>query len=224
MNNNVELIGTYGSDEVIACAAWTSTSRELTPDKIARIPKLLEMLAKGSDGKEHGTPLERSLLHFIVVADQATTAQLLKHRMASINSESARYKELKDDKYYLPVDFPQEEKDRLDNFCKVAYEEYHAVLDRLVNVHGFDRKRAKESSRYYVPYANQLVLDMNFNFRSFVHFCKLRAVPGAQLEIRELAFEMIRLVMQIDGDPFHHSIRVWGLDKLLPEHQHVSSV
>jgi hypothetical protein len=27
--NKVELLGYYGSDEVIACSAWTSTSREL---------------------------------------------------------------------------------------------------------------------------------------------------------------------------------------------------
>ena len=28
MNNTVELLGYYGSDEVIACSAWTSTSRD----------------------------------------------------------------------------------------------------------------------------------------------------------------------------------------------------
>ena len=30
MNNTVELIGYYGSDEIIACSAWTINSRELT--------------------------------------------------------------------------------------------------------------------------------------------------------------------------------------------------
>ena len=215
MNNKVELEGFYGSDKIIASAAWTSTSRNMDQEKEARIPKLLEMLVKGSDGKSHETPFERSLLHFVVTSDQASTVHLLKHRIGvSLNSESARYKELRDDKYYLPTDWPEEERLRLDTFCRSAYDEYHAVLDRLVNVHGFDKKRAKESARYYVPYANQLVQDMNFNFRSFVHFCKLRAVPGAQKEIREIAQEMIRQVMNIEGDPFHHSIRVWGLDKL----------
>lgn len=28
MKNKVELLGYYGSDEVIACSTWTSTSRE----------------------------------------------------------------------------------------------------------------------------------------------------------------------------------------------------
>ena len=33
MKNTVELIGHYGSDEIIACSAWTSTSRNLTQEK-----------------------------------------------------------------------------------------------------------------------------------------------------------------------------------------------
>jgi hypothetical protein len=34
MKNTVELLGFYGNDEVHAQSAWTSTSRELTPDKL----------------------------------------------------------------------------------------------------------------------------------------------------------------------------------------------
>ena len=64
-NNKVELIGTYGSDELIALAAWTSTSRELTDDKRERIPKLINMLA--SEG--HHTPFERGILHFLLDVD-----------------------------------------------------------------------------------------------------------------------------------------------------------
>ena len=44
MTNKIELIGYYGSDEVIACSAWTSTSRELTDDKKARVGKLIDTL------------------------------------------------------------------------------------------------------------------------------------------------------------------------------------
>jgi thymidylate synthase (FAD) len=83
-NNTVELLGYYGSDEVMALSAWTSTSRELTDDKIQRVPKLLKMLA--SEG--HHTPFEKSSLHFLVNVDQATHIHLLKHRVGvSINGE-----------------------------------------------------------------------------------------------------------------------------------------
>jgi hypothetical protein len=37
MNNKIELIGFYGSDEIHACSAWTSTSRDITDEKRANI-------------------------------------------------------------------------------------------------------------------------------------------------------------------------------------------
>lgn len=60
-NNTVELIGYYGSDEIHACSAWTSTSREITEEKRNRIPSLLKMLADHG----HHTPFEKSSLHFL---------------------------------------------------------------------------------------------------------------------------------------------------------------
>ena len=88
--NKVELLGYYGSDEVIACSAWTSTSRDLTEEKKARIPKLINML--WTEG--HKTPFEKGTVHFLVDCEIASHIHLLKHRIASINAESARYKEL----------------------------------------------------------------------------------------------------------------------------------
>ena len=101
MSNTVELLGYYGSDETIACSAWTSTSRELTEGKRERIGKLINML--WSQG--HETPFEKATVHFLVDTDIASHIHLLKHRMSSLNAESARYKELKEDKYYLPEDW-----------------------------------------------------------------------------------------------------------------------
>ena len=100
--NSVTLIGFYGSDEIHACSAWTSTSREITNEKRERIPKLLKMLAEAG----HHTPFEKSSLHFLVTSEIASHIQKLKHRIGvSINGESARYKELKEDKYYCaPLD------------------------------------------------------------------------------------------------------------------------
>jgi len=99
MGNKVELLGYYGSDTVIACSAWTSTSRNLTDEKRARIPKLIDML--WSNG--HETPFEKGVVHFLVDTEIASHIHLLKHRISSLNAESARYKELKENKYYLKM-------------------------------------------------------------------------------------------------------------------------
>jgi len=213
MKNSVELLGYYGSDEVHAQSAWTSTSRELTEDKIGRIPKLLNMLA--SEG--HHTPFEKSQLHFLVNVDQATHIHLLKHRIGvSINGESARYKELKENKTYLPEDWIDSDKviglkwtKELIDFSNESNYLYHKCLEELTPVLG--RKRAKESARFFKAMNSQITMDISFNFRSFAHFQGLRNSEHAQVEVRELAQRMLDLVKNINGNPFKHTLKAFKL-------------
>jgi thymidylate synthase (FAD) len=206
MNNKVELLGYYGDDLIHACSAWTSTSRELTPEKIERVPKLLTMLA--SEG--HHTPFEKSSLHFLVTIDQATHIHLLKHRIGvSINGESARYKELKEDKTYLPSDWPKRWDTALRNFTHEANSLYHMCLEELTPILG--RKRAKESARFFKTFNSQITMDLMFNWRSFAHFQQLRNSEHAQVEVRELAQQMLELVKNIENNPFKHTIEAFRL-------------
>jgi flavin-dependent thymidylate synthase len=206
--NTVELIGYYGSDETHACSAWTSTNRELNEDKRKRIPSLLEMLA--SNG--HHTPFEKSSLHFLVKTDIATHIHLLKHRVGvSINAESARYKELKEDSYYTPMDWPYEWVDELHKYTEQGLDLYHKCIDSLTLKYGVDRKRAKESARFFRTYNTQIVADVMFNFRSFTHFLNLRNKPDAQLEIKDIAQKMLDKVCRIDSNPFKHTLEAFKL-------------
>ena len=223
MNNTVELIGHYGGDEAHALSAWTSTSRELTEGKSQRIGKLLKMLASAG----HHTPFEKSSLHFLVSTDIATHIQLLKHRIGvSINAESARYKELKEDKYYLPEDWkgirisdngealntPSDDwHQRLAEYTEEGNRLYHACLADLEPVLG--RKRAKESARFFKTYNSQITADVMFNFRSFIHFLNLRNKPDAQLEIQELSGIMLELVKNIQGNPFKLTLEAFDVDR-----------
>jgi thymidylate synthase (FAD) len=215
MNNTVELLGYYGSDRVIAQSAWTSTSRELSPEKEARIPKLIEML--WTEG--HETPFEKANVHFLVTCDIASHIHLLKHRIASINAESARYKELKEDKFYIPQDWESVKNNSnlqnatLEAWAKTLKENtencdrlYHQCLEDLTPVLG--RKRAKESARFFKTYNSQITADVQFNMRSFANFLKLRASGHAQVEIRDIAWEMYRLVENIEGNPFEHTLKM----------------
>jgi thymidylate synthase (FAD) len=197
--------GWYGGDITHALSAWTSTSRELPDEKRARIPALLKFLAEN----KHTTPFEKSYLQFLVTCDTATHIHILKHRIGvSVNAESARYKELKDDKYYIPADWPDELHDELFQHVHGSFERYHWVLDKFKEL-GYDRKRAKESARFFLPYANQLTLDVAFNFNSFVHFQELRNAPDAQLEVREIAQKMLNLVKETGA--FKYSLEAFGL-------------
>jgi flavin-dependent thymidylate synthase len=202
MKNTVDLLGFYGSDRVIAQSAWTSTSRDLSPEKEARIPKLIEML--WSEG--HETPFEKANVHFLVTCDIASHIHLLKHRIASINAESARYKELKEDKSYFPEDWPTDWIKELEKFTADSNYLYHECLEELTPILG--RKRAKESARFFKAYNSQITADVQFNMRSFANFLKLRASEHAQVEIREIAWEMFKLVENIDGHPFEHTLKM----------------
>ncbi len=202
--NTVELIGHYGGDEAHALSAWTSTKRELNEDRAERMGSLLKQLAQAG----HHTPFEKSFLHFLVTCDTASHIHIIKHRIGvSVNGESARYKEHVEDKYHIPHDWPEELQNQLITDSEAAYEKYHDTLDALVNC-GMDRKRAKESARFYLPYNSQLTMDVGFNFRSFMHFVGLRYKPDAQLEIREIAGEMLDQVRETGA--FNLSLEGFG--------------
>jgi len=214
MKNSVELLGFYGSDRIIAQSAWTSTSRDLTPEKEERIPALIKML--WSEG--HETPFEKGSVHFLVTCDIASHIHLLKHRIASINAESARYKELKEDKYYIPEDWQIKVEDKeanhiledwtkqLNQFSRLTNKFYHYCLEDLTPILG--RKRAKESARFFKMYNTQITADVQFNMRSFANFLKLRWSEHAQVEIRMIAKEMYELVKNIEGNPFEHTLEM----------------
>lgn len=231
--NKVVLMGHFGGDKTHCLSAWQSTGlqfdytksinsridlvfSETVKTKQKTPQELLTMLA--SQG--HHTPFEISTLYFQVTADLATHIHCIKHRIGvSINGESARYKEL-EDKWYIPDDWDVLAKvspctngeytwaEELDSFLSYAHELYHEAIEQLTPVLG--RKRAKESARYFLPYAKQLDFNVQFNFRSFMHFHGLRGATPAQKEVQKIAQSMLEQVRAIPGEPFKYSLEAFG--------------
>lgn len=218
--NKVEYIGHYGGDITHGLSAWTSTYRDLTQDKLERLPKMLAMLAEN----EHETPFEKSVLHFLVDTEIASHIHLLKHRIGvSLNAESARYKELKEDKFYIPADFYGLAVDPAhgihsihEDWAQVLTDKslelnflYHACLADAEKQLG--RKRAKESARFFKMYNSQIASDVMFNWRSFAHFLYLRRSEQAQKEIYEVADKMLQIVKELEGNPFKWTLEAFGV-------------
>ena len=170
----------------------------------------------------HETPFEKGVVNFLVNTDIASHIHLLKHRISSLNAESARYKELKEDKYYIPEDWNGIECSQflphadcgeswstiLERYVEQGNMLYHQCISDLEPVLG--RKRAKESARSFKTYNSQIQADVSFNMRSFANFIKLRNSEHAQVEIREIAQQMWDLVATIDGEPFKHTLdAIW---------------
>lgn len=189
----MELLGIYGSDLTVAQAAWTSTNRELTSDKLDRVPKMIETLYQ----EGHMTPFERIVVHFLVDVDVATHIHLIKHRMMGINGESARYKELKEDRYHIPedwVDNPVLEtyRKQLEEVSRLTNSIYHECLNDLTPILG--RARAKESARYFKLYNSKIKTDVIMNMSAFSNFYWLRGSSKAQKEIRDIAHGMMEIL------------------------------
>lgn len=199
--NSVILLGHYGGDESHAQSAWTSTRRGISPEKVNRIPEFLKNLADNG----HHTPFEKSSLHFLVTAEVASRIHLLKHRIGvSINEESPRYKRLREPSFYIPRDWSEESKEQARSLYNQADQTYRDILAREEKNLGL--KRAKESSRFCLPYGVQTTGDVMFNFRSFMHFCGLRVSDHAQVEIRNIGRNMLGLILGLPGNPFRFSI------------------
>jgi len=224
MDNKVELIGWYGGDKAIARAAWTSTQIDVDSRSDEQVRDLLvNKLWNNGSGKPHRTPFERGIVEFNVTCDVASHIHLIKHRHANINGESARYKELQEDKYYLPKDWqgirisdsgealstPSDDwHQRLAEYTEEGNRLYHACLADLSPVLG--RKRAKESARFFKTYNSQITLSVMMNMSCFHNFYTLRSDSAAQLEIREIASKMLELVREIPDNPFKHTLEAFG--------------
>ena len=208
-SNSVVLLGFYGSDERVCNSAWQSTGHELGIGDLRNYPveerterlfietmktkkksprDLLMMLGKHG----HHTPFEKIVLDFQLTTDIASHIHVIKHRIASVNAESARYKEL-EDKWYVPEDWDDRTIEEYEHFMAHAHELYHDFIERLVEG-GLPRKRAKESARFVLPYGKQLNYDLMINLRSFANLVRLRADSAAQVEIQELAKSMLKQV------------------------------
>lgn len=231
MQNKVELIGFYGGDHAISRAAWTSTSTDVEAKSEEQIQKLIvNTLWNNASGKPHKTPFERGIVEFNITCDQASHIHLLKHRTANINGESARYKELKEDRMLLPEDWNVETENIYFNdgllFCDIEGENfhwenvlrsysdlgnklYHQCLEELVPILG--RKRAKESARFFKTMNSQLTLSVMMNMSCFYNFYVLRSDSAAQLEIREISELMIQAIENIEGNPFKYTLEAFNV-------------
>ena len=122
-----------------------------------------------------------------------------------------RYKEIKEDKFLIPDDWPTKWQEKLIEYSELGNKLYHEIIEDLEESLG--RKRVKESARFFKAYNSQICADIMFNWRSFSHFLGLRNKPDAQKEIREIASTMLDLVKNIEGNPFEHTIKAFKLNE-----------
>ena len=182
---SVELIKSSASDADVIWAARVSTAGDKSLEDVgadaAKSEGLINYLAR----ERHGSPFEHTSMTFFISAPIFVFREFMRHRIASYNEESGRYRELKP-VFYIPskerklvqigkagaytfVDGTPEQYETSVTAMKeayvVAYEQYQKMLDAGI---------AREVARVVLPVGLYSSMYVSMNSRALMNFLSLR--------------------------------------------------
>ena len=182
---SVELIKAAASDADVIWAARVSTKGEQSLDDVATDPERSRGLINYLMRDRHGSPFEHSSMTFFVQAPIFMWREHFRHRIASYNEESGRYKVL-EPVFYVPgperkliqigkagayefVDGSQEQyelvTEQTKQVCETAYAAYQTMLDAGI---------AREVARIVLPVTIYSSAYVTMNARAMMNFLSLR--------------------------------------------------
>jgi len=178
----VNLVQSMGGDESVVFSARVSTGGNMAVDNIGDKEKgLINFLMRD----RHGTPFEHNAFTFYIEAPIFVFREFMRHRIASYNEESGRYKELAP-VFYVPAEdrklvqvgkpgaytFEDGSYDQkmmvpaeLKRVTKESYTAYQRMLDKGV---------AREIARAVLPVNLYSSMYVTMNARSLMNFLSLR--------------------------------------------------
>ena len=181
----VELVRAAAQDADVLFAARVSTMGEQSLDELESDPDRSRGLISYLMRARHGSPFEHNSMTFYVQAPIFVFREFMRHRIASYNEESGRYRELRPvffvpgperklvqegkPGHYVFVDGTAEQHAVVDEetrrACTQAYESYQRMLDAGV---------AREVARGVLPVATYSSMYVTMNARSLMNFLSLR--------------------------------------------------
>ena len=190
----VHLLDYIGGDERILDAARVSTGAKSDPDRDRR---LIFFLMKN----KHGTPFEHVVFQFVIKCPIFVARQWLRHRIASYNERSARYRVFKEEFYVpsledLPDIFDDEDLKEYEEMMHTEHEFYERMLEKAKPFKEH-RKRTREVFRGVLGTAYYTEFYWTLNFRALMNFLELRLGEGAQPEIRAYALAIEKIAQRV---------------------------
>ena len=181
----VELVKSSASDADVIWAARVSTAGEQSMEEIGQDPAKSAGLINYLARERHGSPFEHTSMTFFISAPICVFREFMRHRIASYNEESGRYREL-NPVFYVPdenrkliqigktgaytfVDGTPEQfsvsVDAMKKAYIVAYEQYKVMLDQGI---------AREVARVVLPVGLYSSMYVTMNARALMNFLSLR--------------------------------------------------
>lgn len=193
----VRLVDSMGNDNSVVQAARVSYDAGIkTPEQDA---KLIDYLMKN----HHTSPFEQVVLVFHIKLPLFVFAQMVRHRTARLNAQSARYTIMRDE-FYLPTpdavrgqgmgnkqvgdgllsqNTSLSASDMIVKASERAYETYENLLTMGV---------CREQARMILPQNLYTQVIWQMDLHNLLKFIELRDHPHAQLEIRTYAKALLR--------------------------------
>lgn len=156
----------------------------------------------------HGSVLEHANYNFMIWGVSRTlTHELVRHRAGFGYSQlSQRYVDESDTAFVIPagvqalerenpalyqrvVDHMQASRDLYADLTTGLMDSYAHIEDKTDR-----RKKARSAARSVLPNATETKMFVTANARALRHFVEMRAHPAAELEIRQLAVEIFRIM------------------------------
>jgi thymidylate synthase (FAD) len=182
---SVELVKSSASDADVIWAARVSTAGDKSLEDVGADPAKSEGLINYLARERHGSPFEHTSMTFFISAPIFVFREFMRHRIASYNEESGRYRELKP-VFYIPskerklvqigkagaytfVDGTPEQFDitvaAIKETCNLAYANYQKMLVAGV---------AREVARAVLPVTLYSSMYVTMNARALMNFLSLR--------------------------------------------------
>jgi thymidylate synthase (FAD) len=225
----VELVRSSADDADVLFAARVSTKGEQSLEDVDADPSRSQGLINYLMRDRHGSPFEHNSMTFYVQAPIFVFREFMRHRIASYNEESGRYRELRPVFYvpgadrklvqegkpgrYVFVDGTPEQHALVDSetraACEAAYASYRRMLDAGIT---------REVARIVLPLTIYSSMYVTMNARSLMNFLSLRTkredstFPSfPQREIEMVAEKMEaewRTLMPLTSEAFDRNGRV----------------
>ena len=226
---SVDLVKHSASDADVIWAAKVSTAGEQSLDEINKDPAKSAGLINYLARERHGSPFEHTSMTFFISAPIFVFREFMRHRIASYNEESGRYRELQP-VFYVPsperklvqigktgsysfVDGTKEQYDITVRSMKesyvFSYEQYQKMLAAGV---------AREVARAVLPVGLYSSMYVTMNARALMNFLSLRtsregshfpSYPQREIEmVAEKMEEIFARLMPLTHGAFEKSGRI----------------
>ncbi|MBQ4100653.1 MAG: FAD-dependent thymidylate synthase, partial [Oscillospiraceae bacterium] len=188
----------------------------LTAEKTANFVSMLAEIG-------HESPIEHASFTFAIEGvSRALLAQITRHRIGSYSVQSQRYVNKDGFEYILPPEIeavPEAKQEFLEamQYAEEKYEKLSAILKEKHKAEFMKNgkseeessrlaeKKAIEDARFVLPNACDTKMIVTLNARSLMNFFRLRCCNRAQWEIKNLADEMLKLVLGVAPNIFKNA-------------------